>query len=192
MKPTDQKVDTEAPKREIDWLTMFDRSLYLTQKDDIDLEALERFVIAANSAAYTGDPNDLFDPSNITVSTDEEAALNAAGLITVVLGGIEKGCDMNTLLHDILGARKTRDRSFNPHTIKTGSPAWKLVEKLVHKEISYKATTEQLMEHCHLSKTSAERAIRVIRSRIEHPIDNLNSLGKITFRLQGKKLAVTR
>ena len=176
MKP----IDKEAPRREIDWTAMFDHSPYLNHRDDIDLEALERFVIAANSAYYDGDLNDIFDTRNITVSTDKKAALNAAGLIAIVLGGIEKGFNMNTLLHDILGARKTRDRSFNPHTIKTGSPAWKLVEKLVHKEISYKATTEQLMEHCHLSKTSAERAIRVIRPQIEHPIESLNSLEKST------------
>ena len=57
MKTTDQNIKKRAPSREIDWATMFDRSPYLTYKDDIDLEALERFVIAANSAFYDGDPN---------------------------------------------------------------------------------------------------------------------------------------
>lgn len=182
MKPTDRAAKTEAPKREIDWLTMFDQSPYLASTDDIDLEALERFVIAAEYPTYDGDPNDIFDPSNITVSADEEAALNAAGLITIVLGGIEKGCDLNTLLHQVLGTRKTRIKSFDPSVVKPGSPAWNIVEKRIREEITYTDALDQLMEQCHLSETTAERAIKAIRVRIEHPIDSLNSMSKLTFR----------
>ena len=178
MKPT----DTEAPSREIDWTAMFDSSPYLIYMKDIDLEALERFVIAANSAYYDGDLNDIFDPSNITVSIDEEAALNAAGLITIVMGGIEKGCDMKGLLLSVLGKRKITERAFNPHTVQPGSLAWNIVEQYVGGEIRHKKARKQLMKKCHLSKTTAERALRVIRVRIEHPIDSLNSGSRVTFK----------
>ena len=171
----------------IDWVTLFDNSPYLSTMRDIDIESLERFVIAAETPIYAGDPNDTFDPANITVTADEEAAANAAALIIIVMGGIIKGGDIKNLLRSTLDARKPRIRMFDPENVTPGSPGWNIIESREREEIDYEKMLEDFMEQYHLSRSVAERSIRTLRLRVKHHLDASNSLSKPSLQITGQK-----
>jgi len=155
----------KLPNGELDWVTLFDESMFRTTKADIEIEPLERFVIDAKYPGFS-----IFEePScdGATVTTDEEAATHAAELIILVLGAIRKGEKVGPYLRQSLGERKERSNLFYPDKATSTDPAWQLAKDRLLGKISWDETfTEWKEKVCHAGDRTIKDWVSALKPRI--------------------------
>ncbi len=150
---------------ELDWVTLFDESIFRTTKANIEIEPLERFVIAAQFPGFSDFEEPC--PGGETVTTDEEAATHAAELIILVMGAIRKGERMGPILKGNLGGRKERSNLFYPDKTTSADPAWQIAkDQLLGKHTWDETITEWKAEVCYGGKRTIQGWVAALEPRI--------------------------
>lgn len=154
----------KLPNGELDWVTLYEKSIFRTVRADIETEALERFVIDAMCPTVSC----MEEPTPFaTVTTDEEAATHAAELIILVIGAIRKGEPMGPVTKGNLGLHKKRSNLFYPDETTSTDPAWQIAKnQLLGKHTWDETVKKWKKEVCFAAKRTIQDWVAELEPRI--------------------------